>query len=205
MLMDSTNQIRRETARRRQPPGRPVVLTASFESGCNPADSEHCAPTELTLEATNAEGDAADWFNDAWWGSAIRHWGNSAVTLHIAPTTNALLHPIVLHHLEMVSRVLPKWRIVGHAYRDDVTTDEAIDLLGQSAYHEVRFFDQPRRSKSPSDRIDMGAPLEQLFARIRREQSRINVNRPVLVRLPSNSSPGDANCAIPMEHNFQTT
>lgn len=191
MLTESSKQARREAIQRRQPPGHPVSVVASFEAGCHPSDENGLAPSDLTIEATNEDGEAAEWFDDTWWTGVVRSWGDADVTLHVAPTPGALLHPIVLHHLEMVGRVLPRWRIVGHAYRDDVVTDEAIEMLVQSPYHEVRFVDRPRPTEPLSDRCDLAPPLEELFGRIRCEQSHLTATRPILVRLPAESHKGN--------------
>jgi len=191
MLTEESKQARLDTIQRRRPPGDPVPVVASFEAGYRPCEANGPAPTDLTIETTNEAGETADWFNDTWWAGGIRSWGDAAVTLHVAPTPGALLHPVVLHQLEMVGRVLPQWRVVGHGYRDDVVTEEAIETLAQSPYHEIRFVDQPRPTSPRSDRCDLAPPLEELFGRIRREQSRVASTRPILVRLPAESHEWD--------------
>jgi hypothetical protein len=139
----------------------------------------------VTIEATDSAGELAGWFDDYWWTDLIERWGDEAVTLHIAPTQGALLHPIVLHQMEMVSRVAARWRMVGHAYRSDVASDEVVELLASSPYHEVRFIDQPRPEGSlrgGHGTQELG--VDEVFARVRREQISIGASRPVLVRLP---------------------
>lgn len=187
MLTESSEQARRVASRRRQPPNHPVSVVASYEAGCHPSGENGPAPTDLTIEATNDDGEVAEWFDDTWWTGVVRSWGDAAVTLHVAPTPGALLHPIVLHHMEMVGRILPRWRIVGHAYRDDVVTDDAIEMLARSPYHEVQFLDRPRPTEPLSDRCDLAPPLEELFGRIRCKQLHLATTRPILVRLPADS------------------
>lgn len=187
MLSEAHKETRRAAERRRRPPGNPVFIRATFDRGLH-LGNEAPAPTDLTVEATNADREPAEWFDDVWWTALIELWGNAALTLHIAPTPAALLHPVVLHQIEMVSRVAPRWRIVGHAYRDEVITDDAVEALARSPYHEVRFIDQGTPSARQGDRCDWAPTLQELFGRIRREQSRRRAVRPILVRLPAQSA-----------------
>ncbi|MCH9002498.1 MAG: hypothetical protein IIC02_07975, partial [Planctomycetes bacterium] len=143
------------------------------------------ASLELTLETTDADGEIAIWFDDRWWTEIIDRFGEKKLTIHIAPTPAALLHSVVLYHLDMIYRVAPQWRVVGHAYRNDLCDANAVAALARSAYHEVRFFDQDRPGSMRSDRCLMGVPLDQLFGQIRREQTRLGRTAPVLVRVPA--------------------
>lgn len=187
------NAMREETQKMRCPPGESVRITASFDSTGELEGEFPAGPKELTIEATNDEGELAVWFDDYWWTDLIERWGYDPVTLHLAATSAALTHPVVLHQMEMVCRVAPRWRMVGHAYRTDISSDDSIELLAASPYHEVRFIDEARPggpALSSPGRVDL--PIEELFGRIRTEQIRIGATRPVMVRLPSRSGGPEA-------------
>jgi len=160
-------------------------MAADFAGNGELHDDDAPGPIELTIEATNAEGDLAAWFDDFWWTDVIERWGYEPVTIHLAPTPQALLHPVVLHQMEMVRRVAPRWRTVGHVYSHDVTSDDATESIACSPYHEIRFLDKERRGAVESERQGKALPIDELFGRIRREQSRLRTMRPVLVRIPS--------------------
>jgi len=187
--MDGTSQsdARRATEQRRRPPAPPVSILATFHNGTLWRDNDAPAPTDLTLEVTNAEGEVAAWFDDFWWTEVLERWGDEPVTLHIAATPNALVHRAVLHQLEMVSRIAARWRIVGHAWRDALATDESVRELARSPYHEVRILDESGPPALPGENRPAGWPVDELFGRIRREQADVGAVRPILVRLPSRS------------------
>ena len=180
-------QARQATERLRRPPSEPRRIHLGFESEGKLGEQIVPAPAELALETTNAEGELAAWFHDGWWTEVIQRWGDDPLSVHITPTPSALLHMVVLHQLEMIRRVAPTWRIVGHAYRDDLTDEDAIDRLACCPYDEIRVIDQARHSRAPSDRC-LGIPLNEIFGRIRREQARAGTARPILVRLPAGAS-----------------
>ncbi len=186
--MASESEIHRErdlARRRRQAPAVPHRLTIGVGADGTLDDIAAGASLELTLETTDADGEIATWFDDCWWTGIIDRFGDEKLTIHIAPTPAALLHSVVLYHLDMIYRVAPQWRVVGHAYRNDLCDANAVVALGKSAYHEVRFFDQDRPGTMRSDRCLMGVPLDELFGQIRREQTRLDRTAPVLVRVPS--------------------
>ncbi len=188
--------VREAAQKERHAPREPVCLTASFDGSGDLGGAAPAGPKELTIEATNREGELAQWFDDYWWIDLIERWGFEQVTLHIAPTPGALTHPVVLHQMEMVRRVAPRWRIVGHAYRNDILSDETIESLASSPYHEARFIDQTRPDvPTPARGGSFDWAIEVLFGRIRREQTRIGAARPVLVRLPSDA--GVRRAAVP--------
>jgi hypothetical protein len=158
-------------------------MLATYENAriLGPSDN---APTDMYLEVTNSEGAVAEWFNDFWWTELLERWASEPVTLHIAATPGALLDPTVLHQLEMVGRVAPRWRMVGHAYRDAVSTDDHVRTLATTPYHEVRFTDEPHTMDGASDGHG-GWSVGELFGRIRGEQTRVTTRHPILVRLPN--------------------
>lgn len=172
----------------RRPPCKPlniVVPFAGLEALC---EEEPAGPIELTFHATDADGQLAVWFDDIWWTELVERWSDRQVALCLAATPAALLHPVVLHELEMVSRIAPRWRVVGHGYRSDVSSDNDVEVLARSPYHEVRFFDQD----GPDAKIPPGGEgdrsLAELFRRVREEQALAGTKRPVLVRLPAAGS-----------------
>lgn len=185
MDLEERAEIRHATQRTRRRPRKTVHVLAAFEGNGSLGDDVAPAPLELTIEATNARLEIAPWLVDEWWTEVIRRWADCPVTVHISPTPGALLHPVVLHQLQMLRRVTPSWRLVGHAYADDVPTEDAVAEFVKAPYHEVRFTDQPRWGTSQGDRFSWTPPLEELFARIHREHSRLGTTAPVLVRLPS--------------------
>lgn len=178
------NDMRNEAgSRRRRPTERFEVRVAADGLGELP-ETTTPGPVELTVEATTPAGHLSPWFDADWWTDVISRWADEPITIHIAPTPAALLHPVTLHHLETLHRVVPRWRIVGHAYLDDVVSPEAVAQVAQSSYHEVRFVDALRFRRQASDRGIAAPCVEELFARIRREQASANTTRPILVRLP---------------------
>jgi hypothetical protein len=182
---DTRKEARRTTQCARRAPLEAVRINATYDNGGDLGDEVHAGPIELCIEATNADGQIADFFDDAWWLEVIERWADEQVTVKMLHTPAALLHPITLHHMEMVARVAPRWRLVGRAYVSDVTTDEDIVALAQSPYHEVRFIDQPRPGPAGSKRSIGTLPIAELIGRIRREQERMNASHPILVRLPA--------------------
>ncbi|HNQ22659.1 MAG TPA: hypothetical protein PKK06_06155 [Phycisphaerae bacterium] len=150
------------------------------------------APAELWLECTDADGRPAEWFHDLWWTEVLSRWGDLSVTVHVLPTPGALLHAVVVSAVEMVRRVAPRWRVVGHAYVDELGADAAVEALARSAYHEVRLIDQPR-STCRGDRSESSLTLPEFLGRVRREQERLGVTRPILTRVadaPAGNSGG---------------
>ena len=181
-------ELRRATQRSRKPPGSQTRLRIAFDGGGRLGEAVVSAPIELNIEATNSDRQLADWLDDLWWTELLQRWGVDPVSVHIAATPGALLHLVVLHHLDMLRRVAPKWRIVGHAYADDVRTQNDIEQLAASSYHEVRFQDAARPGVNGSIPAETALPLSRLFGEIRRAQSALGVTRPILVRLPLNTT-----------------
>lgn len=185
MDVEERTQIRHATQSNRRPPQCPARILATFDAGHDFSNDASTAPIDLTVEVTNSDLELAPWLNDDWWAEAIHRWADCPLTVHVAPTQGALLHPVVLHHLEMLRRVTPQWRLVGHAFADDVSTDDAIDRLATSPYHEVRFVDQARPGSPRSERRTWTMSIPELLGRIRAAQSRVGASTPILVRLPA--------------------
>lgn len=185
--MDPSHSVntRSNTQRLRRPPREPARLRIPWDGDGAFGDDAVDGPLELTLEATNDAGLLAVWCDDVWWTEAITRWGDQPAVVYLAPTPGALLHPVVLHQLEMVFRIAPLWRLIGETYAEDFSDYDAIETLARSAYHEVRFLECPRPTRPTAHRRLEPMSIDELFGRIRREQLRLGATRPILVRLPS--------------------
>jgi len=201
MDLSAQREIRCSVESQRQAPHEPARIVAAYEDGGIGSDVQS-GPILLTIEATNTQGELAAWLDDGWWTDVIEQWADCAVTVAIAPTPGALLHPVVLHHVEMLRRVAPGWRLIGHVYGDDLATDEEVRHTANSPYHEVRVFDQRRPGFSP---VGQGAPVtvDELFGRIRREQSKTSRTRPALVRLPAGPTGVAAGPSSASQHSME--
>ena len=178
-------QERNAVEQQRRAPLRTTHLVATFASGARLPDDVPPGPLQIVIESTNAEGDLAPWFHDDWFTELIPRFGDDFVTLRIAPTPDAMLHPCVWHQAEMVRRVLPHWRVIATAYLSDIRTTEDIRAIASSPYHEVRFFDQVRAGVYLHARMSPPMTVEELIGRIRRQQVAETGRAPVLVRLPA--------------------
>ena len=188
---------------RRRRPGEAVRLPANIPDeeetqSQSPEDRiPEIPPSELWLDATDVDGEIASWFEDGWWTEVINRWGEDPLTIHISPTPASLLHPVVLYGVEMVRRVAPRWRIVGHAYAEEVCLDSTVEAIARSPYHEVRFIDTPRPETPPAARVDPPFPVEELMSRVRRAQLAVRRTWPVLVRVASDARLQEANAVPP--------
>lgn len=178
-------QERDAVERQRRAPVSTTHLVATFASGGRLLEQLPSGPVQIVIEATDAEGNLAPWFHDDWFAELIHRFGDEFVTLRIAPTPEALLHPCVCHEVEMVRRVLPHWRVVATGYLSDVQTAEDIRTVAASPFHEVRFFDQVRSGTYLHHRMGLSMSVDELIGRIRRHQSSVTGRTPVLVRLPA--------------------
>lgn len=175
------NDMRRSTTGRRQPPP-PVtrVVLRPDGNGLFPETLEP-GPIDLQIEATITRDETAPWYRDEWWTEVISYLSALDIAVHFMPTPGAIVHPVVLHHVNMIRRVVPLWRVVGHAYRDDLTLDHDIDALANSLFHEIRVIDARRPGAPASDRGVTDIGVDELFGRIRRT-CRLP-RHPVLIRL----------------------
>lgn len=185
MTLPSREEIRSVSRRSRHAPTKPVRIAVPFDRLTVFGEEPPPGALELVIEATNAAGEIAPWFDDAWWTEAILRFADRAVTVTISATPGALLHPVVLHQMEMLRRVTPSWRITATTYLDELSTPEDVTVLARSLYHEVRFLAQRRTGAGRSDRCTWNPSVDEVFGQIRREQTRIGITPTVLVRLPS--------------------
>ncbi len=186
MDINHLDEIRQTTLQTRRGPRPALRCKAGFDVGWW-FEEKTGGTVELSMEATNAHGQPADWMDDFWWTDVIEKCAEAIVAVELAPTPSALLHPLVLHQLSMIRRVMPHWRIVGHAYLDDLTSEAQIEQLVLGPYHEVRFVDRARSAATAGSGTS-SRRIDQLFARIREAQNRLRSNLPVLVRLPEKSA-----------------
>lgn len=181
-------RTRTETSARRRPPRCHRSIIVPFEPGDNFLSTLRECPAEITIEATDANAAVAAWLDDAWCLDILKRWADEPLAMHVAPTPGAVLHPVVLHLVEMVRRVAPRWRLVGHMHVEDVRTQGEIEKLAGSMFHEVRFIDADRRDGMRDDRTDRtdGAarPIAELLGLLRAEQIRFATTTPVWVRVP---------------------
>lgn len=186
--MDSLepSEMRQETQRRRRAPDCSRVVRLPFGQGVRLDTLDAHPPLDLRLEATDSAGALATWLDDGWWTQLLSRWCDETVTVTLSPTRDALLHPVLLHQLEMLRRVALAWRLIGIAYRDDVRPNDpaAVRALSTSPYHEVRFLDAVRPVQTRRQESEACAPLADLLAAIRADQLRHGRTTPILVRAP---------------------
>ncbi|MCO6436081.1 MAG: hypothetical protein J5J06_03245 [Phycisphaerae bacterium] len=181
-------QEQQRTARNvRKPPGkRPDVLVRFRGDGELAVDGE-VRPGSLILEATNCDGDTAPWFQDYWWTQLIDCFANEPLVIHIAPTLRAVMHADVRHQVEMVRRVAPAWRVIGHVHRTDLHGPDDLRTLALSGFDEIRVIDAEGRP-SPDERMREDLSAAQIIAGIREEQQQVGTTRPILVRVPASAA-----------------
>ena len=139
-------------------------------------------PAEVLIHATNSEGEIAPWLTDEWWMEMVGRWADEPLVVQVMPTPGALLHSVVLAQVEMLRRVAPAWRLIGHAHVAELHSEESVRLVAASPYHEIRVPAEspPTDAKSPSQRP---ARIEQVFSRIRERQQELGATKPILIRL----------------------
>ena len=202
--MDDTPSLLDGVRRARRAPDTPISIKIPLDQDGKLPSEAVTGSIHLTIETTNAGGEHPYWFDDTWWADVITRWADEAVTVIIAPTPSAVLHPVLLYQLEMLRRVVPGWRLVGVAYRTDIDLDQDIRAAATSPYHEFRIIDSPRPGSLQSDRRADRA-VESLLASLRREQSAANATSPVLVRLPAGGySPRASDIAMPARESAST-
>jgi len=185
MKFDEQTEWRHATAARRRGPMLPARLTFPFSSpGIWPASIESEA-VELVIEATDAEGHLADWLDGDWWMDAVERFTHCDTTVRILPTRGALLHPVLLHHVQMLRSTVPRWRLIGETDRHGITSEEDLRACAASGYHEIRFHERVESASVCSARTSSAPDIAALIGRIRRYQSDANLTTPVLVRLSS--------------------
>ncbi len=169
--------------RRRQPVGLRTVEFPAFGDGCHGPEIGPY-PDELRLESTCDEGQIADWFDDNWWLETLRRWKDCVLTIHLLPTPDALLHPIVTHELEMVRRLQSPWRLIGHAYLSDIAHPLIVPRVAVSHYDEVRIIDRDRPVTDAFAPRPAKLTLAELMAQVHEIQSTEKLSSPLLTQAP---------------------
>ena len=177
-------QQRELVAAQRQRPAAPHRITFAADGDGQFGPEAATPPTEIHLEATDPTGELADWFDDIWWMEALRRWGDRSLSIHVLPSRDALLHPVVLHHVAMAERVARNWMLVGHGYCNENTEEAVIEALAVSAYDQICLVEGGREGGAGGRQAHQ-MRIEDLFARVRRLQQQRGATRPMLVRATS--------------------
>lgn len=175
----STYEIERlSTMQRRRRPGVVRLLQIPFagvdELAIDPAEP----PTELHIEPTGPSGETALWLDDFFWLGLIQTMPRHSLTVRFAPTPDALLHPVILHQLNMIRRVSPEWRLVGQCYVSDLAGEHRLAQAALSVYHEIRIHDAVRPGSS---RTAESLRIEDALERIREVQAANKRTTPLIV------------------------
>ncbi|MCB9849738.1 MAG: hypothetical protein H6817_03445 [Phycisphaerales bacterium] len=166
------------TAQKRRKPGAGAPRLIPFDGGeIQPVDPQQ-APSEIALEATGPSGEPAHWLDDFFWVDLLQAWSRESMTIRFLPTPDALLHPVVIHQVNMLRRVATNWRIAGHCYVHDLAPDGMIAQAALSPYHEIHLIDGRREGSAATAHA---LRIEDALARIRRVQVANSRNTPILV------------------------
>ncbi len=155
-------------------------------------------PAEVLIHATNSGGEIAPWLTDGWWMEVVGRWADEPLVVQVMPTPGATLHPVVLAQVEMLRRVAPAWRLIGHAHAAELYSEEAVRLVAASPYHEIRVPAEPPKTEAASP-SQSPARIEQVFARIRERQQQLGATKPILIRLAPNRNTASRDQPPPSE------
>ena len=184
MKVESLADRRRvASSRRRRPAGIHVLEFLAMGDGAHGPNTGPF-PEELRLEATYENGQISSWFDDHWWLETLQRWKSRPLTIHILPSPEALLHPIVLHELEMVRRMGIAWKLIGHCYLSDIAHAQMIERAAVNQYDEIRMIDEDRASSESYDVRPAQLTTAELFEEIKTIQSMEKVSAPLMTRAP---------------------
>jgi len=173
---------RRTAARGRRRP-RPAHANRFLANGRGKFDAEDVAkPTDVFIEATHPDGDTAAWFDDFWWLECLNRWKDDRLSMHVLPSPAALLHPAVLHQVDMARRIAPSWRMIGHCWLEELDLNASPDGIARSPYHEVRIIDAPMPERVGQPNPARPPKVQDLITRVRLIQRETNRTMPTLVR-----------------------
>ena len=141
-----------------------------------------CRPAEVAIHATNSERVIAPWLTDGWWMELVSRWADDPLVVQVMPTPGAVLHPVVLVQMEMLRRVAPAWRLIGHAHAEELDSERAARIIAGSPYHEIRVPAAPATTVATPPPL-RPARIEQVFSRIRQRQQQLGTTKPILIRL----------------------
>jgi hypothetical protein len=169
---------RMSTMQRRRKPGNERCLQFAFDAEGSLAGLDGDAPQEIHLEATNTDAEAAPWLDDYFWMELIQRWSDAPISVHFQPTKGSLLHGIIIHQLNMLRRVVPHWRLIGHCYLSDLEAEGVIEQTAVTVYHEIHVIDGRRPGA-----VDSRHPLrvEDAVATMRKVQRANKRNTPIIV------------------------
>ncbi len=182
-VITSEQDRRIATARRRPPAGTKTTLVEATSDG-DITNELGMFPTDIRLETTFDNGQISPWFVDDWWIAMLRRFKDHSLSLHVLPTTDALLHPIVMHELEMVRRLQTPWRLIGHCYLDDVGHSMLVHKISLAPYDEIRVITADRPQDDRSVKRVAQLSFEELAKRVRTQQIAEKMVYPLLTRAP---------------------
>ncbi len=177
MNVTTREQQRNLAAKRRGKPGRVLIVRIPFDGTNDWEPQQSSPPTEIHLESTGASGETAVWLDDHFWMSLIQLWAQETIAVHFLATPGSLTNPVVRHQLNMLRRVVPNWRLIGHCYASDLTEDGVLSQAALGSHHELRLSDAHRPGMQVS-----GHPLkiQDIAARIRKIQAANNRTTPIV-------------------------
>jgi hypothetical protein len=168
---------REMTAQRRRRPGTGRAIFIPFNGlddfTADPSDP----PAEIALEATGQHGETAIWLDDFFWLSLLKPWSQFPVTIRFHATPDSLLHPVILHQLNMLRRVAPAWRIVGECTADYLADPDRLHTAALSAYHELHVVDDPQGASPTSV---TSSELDNMLAQMRQIQGANQRTTPIV-------------------------
>ena len=167
------------TRQRRRRPNTGTIIHLPFEGSDHAALDNAEPPAELHLEATGPSGETAIWLDDFFWLKLIQQWPQSPLTIHFHPTNNSLLHPVILHQLNMLRRVAPQWRLVGYCYVSDLALEGRLSQAASTVHHEIHVIDAVRPGVP---RPAHAMRIEDALAKMRQVQAANNRTTPIVVR-----------------------
>ncbi|MCG3129715.1 MAG: hypothetical protein FLDDKLPJ_00450 [Phycisphaerae bacterium] len=138
MNVTTETSTRKRTVRARTVPVEVLKRTIPWGGTGRIEGGPNAGPVELILEATAPDGELASWFDDFWWVDALTTYKDRPVTVHIAPTPGAVLSPVVLHQMQMLRRVEPRWTSIGYLRAEELSDPGIPQKLRGVPYHEIR-------------------------------------------------------------------
>lgn len=154
MNMTTETSTRKRAARTRTVPVEILKRTIPWGGTGRIEGGPNAGPVELILEVTGPDGDLASWFDDFWWVDALTTYKDRPVTVHIAPTPGAVLSPVVLHQMQMLRRVEPRWTSIGYLRAEELSDPEIPRKLRGAPYHEVRVIVRSGRKLTDAARYE---------------------------------------------------
>lgn len=168
-----------ELRRKPDPPSPDRIVHLSFEGGHEAALEDSAPPAELRLEGTCASGETPDWLDDFFWMDVLRRWSTLPLSIHILPTYESLLHPMIGYQMEMLRRVAREWRLIGHCYLSDLEPEGRPARMAMTVYHEIRIIDGRRPGCPPSAHP---LKIEEVIATMRQVQAATGRRTPIFAR-----------------------